>query len=527
MSKLKKNYFLIFLSIYFICGAYFSVQNGLSHDEFHEQRNWDYNISLIKNFLFNTEIESKFLNYPDKYYGVGFQIISQPIQFLLKEIILTTQNVSEYGAHLLAKHFVVFITFFGSGIFVYLITKQIIKNNFFCSTVTCLYLLYPYLIGHGLFNPKDIPFLFFWISSTFVSLSILNKLLLNSNVNYKYITLIAFLTAILISTRISGVLIIIQYTISVLIYLYFKKVHFFSFIIDEFKKISFFLILVFLFIYIFHPVFWKNPLLIFEAISFMNQHFNNVCTLTLSKCMFSKSLNSTYIPIWMLVKLPIIVLLGLFLLPFTEKKIIKISPNILVFGTLLGSSFFIPLILILINSHLYDELRQILFLIPLIFILGVVSLYSISKKIFYTFSFISILLFTVENIKIYPYQYAWFNTPSRFLDLSKNFEIDYWGLSGRELALQFSKLNEKKIKKPCLLVSPLFLVKPFLDPNLYTCFAPWSKIDSSYERPFWAIQNVRNLKKGKSYNCDVVSKTKFNLLFYKKDLVTGKIIKCF
>ena len=31
----------------------------------------------------------------------------------------------------------------------------------------------------------------------------------------------------------------------------------------------------------------------------------------------------------------------------------------------------------------------------------------------------------IENIKINPYQYVWFNYPSRYLDLSKNFELEY------------------------------------------------------------------------------------------------------
>ena len=66
-------------------------------------------------------MDPSYENYPDKYYGIGFQIISQPIQFFLSEIILKFQNIDSYGAHLLAKHFVVFIFFFISGIFVFLI----------------------------------------------------------------------------------------------------------------------------------------------------------------------------------------------------------------------------------------------------------------------------------------------------------------------------------------------------------------------------------------------------------------------
>ena len=160
----------------------------------------------------------------------------------------------------------------------------------------------------------------------------------------------------------------------------------------------------------------------------------------------------------------------------------------------------------------------------MIFILGVVSLYVFSKKIFYFLSVISLCVFLIENIKIYPYQYVWFNTPSRILNLSKNFELDYWGLSSKHLASHISKLHKQTATKPCILA--IWSVRPFLDPKSYSCFGPWSAIDSDFTRPFWAIQNVRNLKKGKSYKCDSVYQSKFNFLFSKEDIITGRLIKC-
>ena len=71
-----------------------------------------------------------------------------------------------------------------------------------------------------------------------------------------------------------------------------------------------------------------------------------------------------------------------------------------------------------------------------------------------------------ENIKIYPYQYAWFNVPSRILNLSVNFELDYWGLSGKHLASHMSKLHKQMATKPCIL--SIWSVRPFLDPKSYS-----------------------------------------------------------
>ena len=52
-----------------------------------------------------------------------------------------------------------------------------------------------------------------------------------------------------------------------------------------------------LFIFL-QPSYWKNPLLILEAINFMSDHLQTVCTITLGECMKAQNLPSTYLPIW-------------------------------------------------------------------------------------------------------------------------------------------------------------------------------------------------------------------------------------
>ena len=164
-----------------------------------------------------------------------------------------------------------------------------------------------------------------------------------------------------------------------------------------------------------------------------------------------------------------------------------------------------------------------MFLIPLFFILGTISLYKFSKKIFYVLGFITLSIFVIENIKIHPYQYVWFNIPSRFIGLTSNFELEYQGISGKEIAKQISKMDNKE---RCILVSPLHSVKPFLDKEKYSCFAQWQMIDTNYERPFLAVQHVRNLKKSMPYKCEPIYIESFNLLFHKKKFITGKLLKC-
>ena len=80
---IKKNLvLLILLTLYTLFGVWLSINNGISHDAFHEQANWYKNLEGIKLFLTTGEYE-EFLNYKDKYHGIGFhnshQILSEYI----------------------------------------------------------------------------------------------------------------------------------------------------------------------------------------------------------------------------------------------------------------------------------------------------------------------------------------------------------------------------------------------------------------------------------------------------------------
>ena len=81
--SLKKISVLISL-LYFLTGVYLAVNSGISHDEFHEQQNWNVNLQAIKSFFISGEYND-LLNYKDKYHGIGFHFFSQPIQFLFSD----------------------------------------------------------------------------------------------------------------------------------------------------------------------------------------------------------------------------------------------------------------------------------------------------------------------------------------------------------------------------------------------------------------------------------------------------------
>jgi len=188
------------------------------------------------------------------------------------------------------------------------------------------------------------------------------------------------------------------------------------------------------------------------------------------------------------------------------------------------------LFLILTKAHLFDEIRHIQFLIPIFFIISLVAFFTFSKKFFYILSVLTAFIFSMELSWMHPYQYTWFNMPSRFFEIGKNFETEYWGISGQKLAananLHLEIWDDTPDKPKCLLASPLWGVKPFLSDSKFKCFGPWSLIDSDYQRPFYAIQNVRNLKKSIPYKCETIYSARYNYFFDDEEIVAGRVLLC-
>jgi hypothetical protein len=111
----------------------------------------------------------------------------------------------------------------------------------------------------------------------------------------------------------------------------------------------------------------------------------------------------------------------------------------------LGFAF--PLLaLIVLRSPLYNNFRQVLFLIPALSLLGAFALEPVLAKI--SQNWMKLLLIgalalpgVYSSVKLYPYQYVYYNSlvggPAGATD---RFELDYWRVSLREMALELNKV---------------------------------------------------------------------------------------
>lgn len=519
---IKKNYFYLFLFIYFLIGVYLSLNVGITHDEAHSYWVWELNRNKIYNILINSNHDVSYLETYHGYYGAGFYLVSTPLEFFFTKL-LNIANISQEGNNLLLKHPTVFIFFIISGIYFKKIIYFLTDSKLFANFSTILFLTYPYLIGHSLFNIKDIPVMSIWLVCTYFYIRILNDFFFKSKVIKKKLIILSLLTAYLLSLRISGLLIFIEYLIFLLFYVTVFKINFFIFLRKNLYNILIFFTLFLVATYIFYPSFWSNPFKFIESFLFMSQHIQTVCTVTLGRCMEAQNLPSSYLFIWLFFKLPILILVGLFLFPFVEKKLFSQQKNVLIIGSLLTTVLSIILLFIFFDVNLYDELRQVLFLIPLIFIISLTLLFNFSKKISFFSLVLFIIFFVFQNFKIFPYNYLWLNNLNIFTNVQENFELDYWGVSTKNIA---KFLNDEKINKDiCIISNRNEGIKYFMDKQS-RCFKPFSDLHKKNARPFYVVLMERALNKGAPNKCKIIFSEKININFSKEKLVLAKLLKC-
>ena len=125
---------------------------------------------------------------------------------------------------------------------------------------------------------------------------------------------------------------------------------------------------------------------------------------------------------------------------------------------------------------------------------------------------------------MYPYQYTWFNIFSNFTDINKNFEIDYWGVSGRNIAKKINNnaqlLNHKD---KCIYVSPIHVVEPYINDD-FKCVKPFFSIYPKSDEKYILVKYMRNIRRENPSNCELIFTEKYNLL--KNKMILGEVFIC-
>ena len=66
----------------------------------------------------------------------------------------------------------------------------------------------------------------------------------------------------------------------------------------------------------------------------------------------------------------------------------------------------------------------------------------------------------------------------------------------------------------------------FLNSEGFKCFKSYSELDQADNRPFYVVQNVRNLKRSKPKDCKLIGKENFNYTLFNQEVRSGSAWYC-
>ena len=428
-DNLKKNISVISIFFIILITGLFVVQDyGVSQDEYANRFHGIVTLNYIGEIFFPSLIETITTNksipsyddrYIGKFYGSYYYALVGVLEFVL--------NIEDKYSQFLLRHYVNYIIFFVSLIYFYLTLIVLTKNKLYSTLGVLMLFLSPKIFAGSFYNTIDI----FFLSIVIILSYYLVKSL--ENFNLKNIILVSLFTALVVDHRIVGIFFLILNFFFLLVYINLSALK------NKYQKfypyIYFFLSI--LFIYIFWPYLWSDPINNFiTAFKEASNWQLIVDNLFMGKIYPSNKLPIFYIPFWIFISTPLfytlLFLFGIlfFLREFKNFNKYSISKN-------LKSYFFLTVLIgnfisiIIFQPSLYNSWRHFYFLYPSMIIISVIGIQFFDKKIIRLIIGALIMNFvflTNWMIKNHPNQEVYFNYIFK-KNYNKKYDMDYWGVS--------------------------------------------------------------------------------------------------
>lgn len=332
-------------------------------------------------------------------------------------------------------HLMYFITFLMGGYMFYLFSKRWL-SSISALGVTLLFITQPLLWGHAFINPKDIPFMVFFMASIFLGFEMADA----NPKSFRKIMMTLFAGVFLgltISFRVLGPLA----GIFVIVY-----------IISKHRFQSLYHIIPYIFVagissYLTWPYLWKAPIANYiESLRTMSDFPFDAKVLYWGELYFPTELPRNYFLTMLSLQLTEPLLFLILLGVFAMFVIRKVEPILLFI-----SWFILPVLLVmLLRSNLYDNARQLYFLIPSLCIAAGFGLEFIFTRIFLNIKTqVVVIAFLIlpsiySIVNLHPYEYTYYNSRIGGVDGAYHqFETDYWSTSFKE-AMEYINQNVAK-----------------------------------------------------------------------------------
>ena len=441
----NKSLFLsLFFVAYLLVGLFTYKDYGISIDEVAERTTGavtlhhldeKYGTHLLKNTPnFEGFRQIKFEEYPDRIYGVLF---TAPAVYL--EGLLNIGANGDMGEIYRFRHLLNFIVVYLGTIAVYLLAARRFSDWRWGLLCSLMLILSPRFFAESFYNSKDL------VLMAFFAIAMNGAIAFILSPKRKLAILAGFTAAICIDIRIAGIIL----PAITLLLIFLKYFHNKQYWLNLLKSITVYALTLIALVIALWPYLWDSPYSrFFEAY----QQFSNFSRANMDMLFLGEKINSTkapyfYIPVWIFLTTPILYLIfflfGLIssMVTMVEKFDIKCFSDTQIQDIFFALVFFIPIFaVIFLNSVVYDGWRHLYFIYPAFLLFtthGVVLALQFATKFklgwaIYGILTISFVQITLIMVKSHPLQNTFFNEFAGD-NLKHRFELDYWGLSSKDI----------------------------------------------------------------------------------------------
>ena len=448
-KKINQNIFKIFFFAFiYLLGLNIFKDYGIYADDEYQRNNAFAWYTYIKSFAI--ELNFSFIGNLEKLVDNDIENITsstipslQPVPLgIICEFFVDLFNITGSKDIYQFRHLFNFSIFFIGLFFFYkLIFKRF--SSIILALVGVVFLfLTPRFFAESFYNSQDIFFLTLTIINIYTGFNFLKKPSLQTTLIF------SLSSALSLDTRIMAFLPIFL----ILVIFILKCVRSTKFYKNYIKYIFYFVPTTAIFILVFWPYLWINPITNFIfAISELSSAAFLVSNLYFGKLILSTNIPSHYHIVWFFITTPLIIIflfiIGSFLLLLRLlKRLNKLnndSNDIWRGDKEMYDIYFFMLILIsnliFINKGLgYTGWRHLYFMYPSVIMIYLYSIYffnfilknKIIVIILYLLVIINLSYLAFWNYKFHPYQYVYFNLLNK-KNFHKNFDMDYWALSNK------------------------------------------------------------------------------------------------
>ena len=403
--------------------------------------NADYTATGITDLLYHKDY---------RYYGVAFEM-----PLLLAERALNLQDIRHIH---LTRHLLSHLFFIAGGFACAILAYRMLGSRWIALLAMLMFLLHPRLYAHSFFNSKDIPFAALLLIALYLTHRAFRKDTLGA------FLLCGIVAGLAINLRPFALMLMPMI-------LAMRALDLWQAGREERKRIlvsaGIFAAAALAITYIIHPYYWDNPLRFVELIRVMAQHPTVVENLFMGEVHMSDAAPWNYVPVWFgITAPPASLLLGAIGCAAVcwqgiSRPLAALRDREMRFRIILLGCFALPVVVVVaLQSNIYNDWRQMYFLWAPFCLLAAVGLHSIAnndagrgrwkvaarlpgwvrggalrRALAYGVAGAGLITTLTAMVALHPYEYVYFNalTDTKTPDaLGKRYDMDYWLMAQRQ-----------------------------------------------------------------------------------------------